>query len=40
MVNDFTGGSFMETNYHSQFDNDGFYDEDVIGCTMSCLDFC
>lgn len=19
----------METNYHSQFDNDGFYDEDV-----------
>lgn len=29
MVNDFTGGSFMETNYHSQFDNDGFYDEDV-----------
>lgn len=29
MVNDFTGGSFMETNYHSQFDNDNFYDEDV-----------
>lgn len=29
MVNDFTGGSFMETNYHSQFDNDDFYDEDV-----------
>ena len=29
MVNDFTGGSFMETNYHSQFDNDEFYDEDV-----------
>ena len=29
MVNDFTGGSFMETNYHSQFDNDQFYDEDV-----------
>ena len=29
MVNDFTGGSFMETHYHSQFDNDGFYDERV-----------
>lgn len=29
MVNDFTGGSFMETHYHSQFDNDSFYDEDV-----------
>lgn len=29
MVNDFTGGSFMETHYHSQFDNDDFYDERV-----------
>lgn len=29
MVNDFTGGSFMETHYHSQFDNDEFYDEKV-----------
>lgn len=29
MVNDFTGGSFMETHYHSQFDNDSFYDEAV-----------
>lgn len=29
MVNDFTGGSFMETHYHSQFDNDGYYDEQV-----------
>ena len=29
MVDDFTGGSFMQTNYHSQFDNDSFYDEDV-----------
>ncbi|MDD3252212.1 MAG: M28 family peptidase [Lachnospiraceae bacterium] len=29
MVNDFTGGSFMETHYHSQFDNDSFYDEQV-----------
>lgn len=29
MVNDFTGGSFMETHYHSQFDNDAFYDEQV-----------
>lgn len=29
MVNDFTGGSFMETHYHSQFDNDEFYDAQV-----------
>ena len=29
MVNDFTGGSVMETHYHSQFDNDAFYDEQV-----------
>ena len=29
MVNDFTGGSFLETHYHSQFDNDNYYDEDV-----------
>lgn len=29
MVNDFTGGSFMETHYHSQFDNDAFYDDQV-----------
>ena len=29
MVNDFTGGSFMETHYHSQFDNDEFYDKQV-----------
>ena len=29
MVNDFTCGSFMETHYHSQFDNDAFYDEQV-----------
>ncbi len=29
MVNDFTGGSFMETHYHSQFDNDAFFDEAV-----------
>lgn len=29
LVNDFTGGSFMETNYHSQFDNDDYYDEQV-----------
>lgn len=29
MVNDFTGGSFMETHYHSQFDNDDYYDEKV-----------
>lgn len=29
MVNDFTGGSFMETHYHSQFDNNAYYDEKV-----------
>ena len=29
LVNDFSGGSFMETHYHSQFDNDDFYDEKV-----------
>ncbi len=28
-VNDFSGGRFMETHYHSQFDNDDFYDEAV-----------
>lgn len=28
-VNDFSGGGFMETHYHSQFDNDEFYDENV-----------
>lgn len=29
MVNDFTGGSFMETHYHSQLDKDEFYDPHV-----------
>lgn len=29
MVNDFTEGSFMETHYHSQFDNDEYYDPQV-----------
>ncbi len=29
IVNDFSGGRFMETHYHSQFDNDDFYDENV-----------
>ena len=34
MVNDFTGGSFMETHYHSQFDNDEYYDPGrSTGCT-------
>ena len=28
-VNDFSAGRFMETHYHSQFDNDDFYDEKV-----------
>ena len=27
LVNDFTSGSFMETHYHSQFDDDRYYDE-------------
>ena len=29
MVNDFASGEFMETHYHSQFDNEEFYDEGV-----------
>lgn len=29
MVNDFSSGSFMETHYHSQFDNKDFYNEEV-----------
>lgn len=29
MVNDFTGGSFMETHYHSQFDAEDCYDPAV-----------
>lgn len=29
MVNDFTGGSFMATHYHSQFDSDAYYDPQV-----------
>lgn len=29
MVNEFSAGSFMETHYHSQFDNDHYYDRDV-----------
>ncbi|WP_410495328.1 M28 family peptidase [Cellulosilyticum sp. ST5] len=29
MVNDFSSGSFMETHYHSQFDNKDFYNEAV-----------
>ncbi|WP_243008968.1 hypothetical protein [Clostridium sp. AM58-1XD] len=29
MVNEFSAGSFMETHYHSQFDNDSYYDKDV-----------
>ena len=28
-VNDFSAGPFMETHYHSQFDNEDFYDEAV-----------
>ena len=29
MVNEFSTGSFMETHYHSQFDNEVSYDEEV-----------
>lgn len=29
LVNEFGGGPFMETRYHSQFDNDDAYDESV-----------
>lgn len=29
MVNDFTSGQFMETHYHTQFDNDEYYNEAV-----------
>lgn len=29
LVNDFTSGSFMETHYHSQFDNNESYDERI-----------
>ena len=29
MVNEFSGGEFMETHYHSQFDNDNVYQEPV-----------
>ncbi|MDO4329319.1 MAG: M28 family peptidase [Lachnospiraceae bacterium] len=30
MVNDFAAGSFMETHYHSQFDNEEYYQEPVF----------
>ncbi len=30
IVNEFSAGSFMETHYHSQFDNDDYYDRDVF----------
>lgn len=29
MVNDFAEGSYMETHYHTQFDNDDAYDESI-----------
>lgn len=29
MVNDFSSGEFMETHYHSQYDNENFYQEPV-----------
>lgn len=30
MVNEFSAGEFMETHYHSQFDNEDYYQEDVF----------
>ena len=30
MVNEFSAGEFMETHYHSQFDNEQYYQEDVF----------
>lgn len=30
MVNEFSAGAFMETHYHSQFDNEEYYQEDVF----------
>lgn len=45
MVNEFSTSSFMETHYHSQFDNDIYYDEEVYrfhhelyGCLVLHLD--
>ena len=32
LVNDFADSPFMQTHYHSQFDNDGAYDEQVYLC--------
>ena len=30
MVNEFSSAEFMETHYHSQFDNDEYYNADVF----------
>ena len=45
MVNDFTSGQFMETHYHTQFDNDDCYDEavyrfhhELYGCLIMAFD--
>lgn len=45
LVNDFSGGDFMETHYHSQFDNEEAYQEPVYrfhhelyGCLVMALD--
>lgn len=47
LVNDFAGGSFMETHYHSQFDNDDAYDAEIyrfhhglFGALALALDNC
>ncbi len=47
MVNDFAGGSFMSTHYHSQFDNDDAYDPSIYqqhhqlyGTLLLAYDWC
>ena len=47
LVNDFAAGGFMQTHYHSQFDNDEAYDEpsyhfhhNLYGMLMLCYDRC
>ncbi|WP_368182748.1 M28 family peptidase [Anaerotruncus rubiinfantis] len=47
LVNDFAEGSFMETHYHSQFDNDDAYDPEIYrfhhalyGCLLLWFDRC
>ena len=37
MVNEFSAGEFMETHYHSQFDNEEFYQEEVSAFTTNFM---